>query len=91
MENIKFKKGFLFGTATASYQVEGAWNEDGKGENIWDRHVHDANGKVFQNQTADVTIDQYHRYEEDFYILRDIKTNAHRFSISWGVWLRKSI
>ena len=91
MDNIKFKKGFLFGTATASYQVEGAWCEDGKGENIWDRHVHDANGKVFQNQTADVTIDQYHRYEEDFDILKDIKTNAHRFSISWARILPEGI
>jgi beta-galactosidase len=84
MENIQFPKGFLFGTATASYQVEGAWCEDGKGENIWDRHVHDANGKVSNNETGDVAIDQYHRFKEDFDILKDIKTNSHRFSISWA-------
>ena len=85
MENykMKFPKGFLFGTATAAYQIEGAWNEDGKGESIWDRHVHDANGKVSRNETADVALDHYHRYESDFDILKEIGTNAYRFSIAW--------
>ncbi len=80
---LKFPKGFMFGTATAAYQIEGAWNEDGKGESVWDRHVHDANGKVSRNETADVAIDHYHRYQSDFDILKEIGTNAYRFSIAW--------
>lgn len=82
--DMQFPKGFLFGAATAAYQVEGAWNEDGKGESIWDRHVHDANGKVSRNETADVSIDHYHRYEQDFDILKEIGCNSYRFSISWA-------
>ena len=81
---MKFPKGFLFGTATAAYQVEGAWNEDGKGESVWDRYVHGGNQCVYKDQTADVTIDHYHRYEEDFDILKGLNTNAYRFSISWS-------
>ena len=80
---MKFPKDFLFGTATSAYQIEGAWAEDGKGESIWDRHVHDANGKVWGNETADVAIDHYHRYKSDFDILKEIGTNAYRFSLAW--------
>ncbi len=80
---LKFPKGFLFGTATAAYQIEGAWQEDGKGESIWDRHVHDGNGKVWGNETADVAIDHYHRYESDFDLLKEIGTKAYRFSLAW--------
>src|SRR5271168_4552850 len=56
-----FPVGFLWGTATAAFQVEGAWNEDGKGESIWDRFVHTP-GKIRGAATADVTCDHYHRY-----------------------------
>lgn len=82
-EKLIFPEGFLFGTATASYQVEGAWNEDGKGESIWDRFCHNRNGNIAGNRNADVAIDHYHRFESDFDILRDLHTNAHRLSISW--------
>ena len=56
-EKISFPKGFLLGTATASYQIEGAYNEDGKSENIWDRYTHEKNGRVFENQNGDIAID----------------------------------
>ena len=80
----KYPKNFLFGTATSSYQIEGAWNEDGKGENIWDRYVHSGTKSVYNDDTGDVAIDHYHRYEQDFDILKDLNTNAYRFSISWA-------
>ena len=83
MDKTKFPKGFLFGTATAAYQVEGAWNEDGKGESIWDRFVHSGTHCIKNDETADVAIDQYHRYEQDFDILKQLNTNAYRFSIAW--------
>lgn len=80
----KYPKGFLFGTATCAYQIEGAWNEDGKGENIWDRYVHSGTHSIKNDDTADVAIDHYHRYNEDFDILQKLNTNAYRFSISWA-------
>lgn len=80
----KFPKGFLFGTATSAYQIEGAWNEDGKGESVWDRYVHSGNHCILNEDTGDVAIDHYHRYESDFDILKSLNTNAYRFSISWA-------
>jgi beta-glucosidase len=80
----KFPKDFLFGTAVASYQVEGAWDEDGKGESIWDRLSHGGTHSITNDETADVAIDHYHRYEQDFDILKELGTNAYRFSISWA-------
>lgn len=80
----KFPKGFLFGTATSAYQIEGAWNEDGKGESIWDRFVHSGTHSIKGDDTADVAIDHYHRYKEDFDILKSLNTNAYRLSISWA-------
>ena len=81
---MKYPKGFLFGTATAAYQVEGAWNEDGKGESIWDRYTHSLTHSVKNDDTGDVAIDHYHRFREDFDILKSLNTNAYRFSISWA-------
>ena len=78
----RFPDGFLWGMATASYQVEGAWNEDGKGESIWDRFSH-AVGKVRGGATGDVACDQYHRYPEDIAILKQLNQKSYRFSISW--------
>jgi beta-glucosidase len=78
----KFPDGFLWGLATASYQVEGAWNEDGKGESIWDRFAHTV-GKVKGGATGDVACDQYHLYRQDIAILKSLNQKSYRFSISW--------
>lgn len=83
-EKISFPKGFLLGTATASYQIEGAYNEDGKSENIWDRYTHEKNGRVFENQNGDVAIDTYHRLEEDLDHLKELGCKVYRFSLSWS-------
>ncbi len=80
--SIAFPKGFCWGTAAGSYQVEGAWREDGKGESIWDRFTHTA-GKVKTGDTGDVACDQYRRYRDDVQLMRDLGLNSYRFSISW--------
>src|SRR5262249_4249943 len=78
-----FPKGFFCGTATAAYQIEGAWNEDGKGKSIWDTYAHTP-GKIKNGDTGDVANDHYHRYREDVAMMkRDLGANAYRFSISW--------
>jgi beta-glucosidase len=79
---IAFPKGFFWGTATASYQIEGAWKEDGKGESIWDRFAHTP-GKIKNGDTGDVACDSYHRWREDIALMRAMSLNSHRFSIAW--------
>ncbi|XP_060610838.2 lactase/phlorizin hydrolase [Anolis sagrei] len=76
-----FPRGFLWGTSTGSFRVEGAWAEDGKGESIWDRYGHQ--GHVYKNQTADVACDSYHKTEYDVYLLRGLRPKIYKFSISW--------
>lgn len=77
-----FPKNFLWGTATASYQVEGAWKEDGKGVSIWDTFSHTV-GLVKGGDTGDVACDTYHRYKEDIAIAKKLNMKSFRFSISW--------
>ncbi|NJP91311.1 beta-glucosidase [Nonomuraea sp. FMUSA5-5] len=77
-----FPENFLWGTATAAYQVEGAWNEDGRGPSIWDTFSHTP-GLVANGDTGDVACDHYHRLEQDLDLLRDLGVGAYRFSISW--------
>ncbi|XP_056630380.1 myrosinase 1-like [Diorhabda sublineata] len=79
----KFPSYFMFGTATAAHQVEGGWNEDGKGENIWDRLSHSTT-LVLNNETADVACDSYHKYKEDVAMLKFLGVNHYRFSIAWS-------
>ena len=80
---MSFKKDFLWGAATASYQIEGAWNEDGKGSNIWDDFSH-IPGKVDFGATGDTACDHYHRYKEDVQLMKKCGLKAYRFSISWA-------
>jgi len=77
-----FPKGFSWGTATASYQIEGAWDADGKGESIWDRYSHTP-GKVARGETGDVACDHYHRWRSDLDLMRSMGVNSYRFSLSW--------
>jgi beta-glucosidase len=79
---IHFPEGFHWGTATAAYQIEGAWQEDGKGESIWDRFSHSP-GKTKAGDTGDVSCDSYHRLEEDIALMREMNLESYRFSLSW--------
>ena len=79
---IPFPKGFFWGTATAAYQIEGAWNEDGKGESIWDRFSHTP-GKIKNGDTGDLACDSYHRWRDDIALMRAMNLNSYRFSIAW--------
>jgi beta-glucosidase len=74
--------GFRFGAATASYQVEGATREGGRGESIWDRFAHTP-GAVAGGHTGDVACDHYHRFEEDLDLMADLRLESYRFSIAW--------
>jgi beta-glucosidase len=82
MNKSIFPQDFIWGTATASYQIEGAYKEDGKGESIWDRFSHSP-GKVFKGHTGDVACDHYHRYEEDIKLLKKLGVKSYRLSIAW--------
>ncbi len=78
----KFPKDFVWGGATSSYQIEGAWNEDGKGPSIWDVFCM-IPGKVANGDTGNIACDHYHRLEEDVALMKNLGLKAYRFSISW--------
>jgi beta-glucosidase len=79
---ITFSEDFLWGAATAAYQIEGAWNQDGKGESIWDRFSH-MPGKIKNGDTGDAACDHYHRWPEDVKLMKELGLRAYRFSVSW--------
>ena len=79
---MKFNDEFLFGVATASYQIEGAFQEDSKGESIWDRFSHTP-GKTANGDTGDIAVDHYHRMDEDLDLIKNLGITAYRFSIAW--------
>lgn len=79
---MDWKKDFIWGTATSSYQIEGAAFEDGKGLSVWDVFVREK-GRIFEGHTGDVACDHYHRMKEDVALLAELGVGAYRFSISW--------
>jgi beta-glucosidase len=82
MTTYNFPKGFIWGAATSSYQIEGAWQADGKSESIWDRFSHTP-GKIEDATTGDVACDHYYRWPEDVALMQALNLQAYRFSISW--------
>jgi len=79
---MKFPEGFLWGAATSAYQIEGAHDKEGKGESIWDRFTH-AGGNIKDGSTGDVACDHYHRYRDDVALMKELRLNSYRFSVSW--------
>lgn len=89
MKRKDFGNSFLWGVATSSYQIEGAWNEDGKGESIWDRFTHERSilpfkQRIYNNQNGDIACDHYHRYKEDLELMKNLSIPNYRFSIAWA-------
>ncbi len=80
---ITLPASFIWGAATAAYQIEGAVREDGRGESIWDRFSHTP-GKTIDGKTGDVACDHYHRLDEDIALMKSLHLAAYRFSISWS-------
>jgi len=83
MQKLTFPKNFVWGVAASAYQIEGAWNEDGRGASIWDTFCHTP-GKIANGETGDAAIDHYHRYKEDVALMAELGIQAYRFSISWS-------
>ena len=77
-----FPPGFLWGTATASYQIEGAVDVDGRGPSIWDTYSH-RSGEVWNGDTGDIACDHYHRMDEDLDLMKELGVGSYRFSVAW--------
>ncbi len=82
MSTRHFPDGFLWGAATSAYQIEGAWNEDGKGEGIWDRFTHRVYN-ILEGDTGDVACDHYHRMSQDVALMKTLGLPSYSFSVSW--------
>lgn len=76
-------KDFLWGASTASYQIEGAWNEDGKGLSVWDIFC-EKQGAVKNGENGHIACDHYHRYKDDVALMKKLGLKAYRFSVSWS-------
>jgi len=81
-EFLKFPRDFVWGSVTAAYQIEGGWNEDGKGESVWDRFSSNPRN-IEDGQPGTVTCDHYHRYTEDVKLMADLGLKNYRLSLSW--------
>ncbi|CAL2264245.1 unnamed protein product [Prunus armeniaca] len=79
-----FPPGFIFGSASGSYQYEGAASEGGRGPSIWDTYTHNHSERIADRSNGDIALDQYHKYKEDVGIMKDMGLDAYRFSISWS-------
>ena len=79
---MSFKSDFIWGASAASYQIEGAAYEDGKGLSVWDVYCRQP-GKIHNDDTGDVSCDHYHRYPEDIGIMKEIGLKGYRLSVSW--------
>src|SRR5438045_971662 len=79
---VEFPAMFVWGAATAAYQIEGAVSEDGRGESIWDRFCHTP-GAILNGDTGDVADDHYHRWREDIGLTQEIGLKAYRLSVAW--------
>ena len=84
------KENFVWGVATAAYQIEGGYREDGKGDSIWDTFCHDA-GRTLNGDNGDVACDHYHRFREDVKLMAELKIDAYRFSVAWSRVLAQGI
>jgi beta-glucosidase len=82
MTEWEFPEDFVWGVATSAYQIEGAWNEDDKGESIWDRFSHTP-GMIDDGTTGDIANDHYHRWRDDIELMKQIGLKAYRFSVAW--------
>jgi beta-glucosidase len=82
MTDVRFPDGFLWGAATAAYQIEGAVHEDGRGQSIWDTFAHTP-GAVLRGDTGDEACDHYHRWPADLDLLTSLGVGAYRFSVAW--------
>lgn len=82
MTELIFPQGFVFGTATAAYQIEGAASKDGRGQSVWDKFSH-TKGKTLHGDNGDEACDHYHRFKEDVAIMAEMGVDAYRLSISW--------
>jgi len=82
VRELAFPEDFRFGTATSAYQIEGAWDRDGKGASIWDRFVR-RKGVIADGTAGDVTADHYHRFREDVGLMQRLGYRNYRFSVSW--------
>jgi beta-glucosidase len=83
MKILPFPDNFVWGVATSAYQIEGAWDEDGKGLSIWDTFCHTP-GKIANGDTGDVAVDHYHRYQDDIALMAELGIPTYRFSVSWS-------